>query len=287
MNHHPYLHNKYTSWYYSIIQKAKVRITDCYTEQHHIIPDCFYIENRSKGKRPGWLDGNSNIDDNIVNLTFREHFICHWLLTKMITGRGHHMMEAALSSMKRSNSKSDRPLTSLEYARIKLADKISKTNRKLSEDTKLKISSANKGKKRSEEAKEKMRGRKLSDETKEKLRVKALSRPPMTDEHKSKISKANKGRKRSEESIIKMKETLKLIDPSTRSHPGEKNGMYGRKHSDAVRKAQSLRAKGNRATTGLMRIYNPVTDQGKSIPVNDPIPDGWIKGLRPRNKILN
>ena len=61
---------KYTKWYYNIIQNATLRLPQIviYTERHHIIPKS--------------LDGSNN-KNNLVNLTAREHFLCHWLLTKM------------------------------------------------------------------------------------------------------------------------------------------------------------------------------------------------------------
>ena len=59
---------KYTKWYAQITERARNRILDTYTETHHIIP-------RSLG-------GTDDIN-NLVELTAREHFICHWLLTKM------------------------------------------------------------------------------------------------------------------------------------------------------------------------------------------------------------
>ena len=60
----------YTNIYYSIIEKAKTRIKEpnAYYENHHIIPVSF---------------GGSNKKDNLVSLTAREHFICHYLLTKI------------------------------------------------------------------------------------------------------------------------------------------------------------------------------------------------------------
>ena len=61
---------KYTKWYYNIIQNATLRLPQIgiYTERHHISPKS--------------LDGSNN-KNNLVNLTAREHFLCHWLLTKM------------------------------------------------------------------------------------------------------------------------------------------------------------------------------------------------------------
>jgi ribosomal protein S15P/S13E len=64
-----FLENKYTKWYNSIIENAKLRNVDGYLEKHHILPKCL-----------GGLDNT----ENIVKLSAREHFICHWLLTKMI-----------------------------------------------------------------------------------------------------------------------------------------------------------------------------------------------------------
>ena len=73
-----FLKNKYTKWYFSIIEKAKSSDRKklksnnknyVYYEQHHIIPKSL---------------GGPNSLDNLVLLTAREHFICHFLLTKML-----------------------------------------------------------------------------------------------------------------------------------------------------------------------------------------------------------
>jgi len=88
-----FIQNKYTNWYYSIIENAKTRVLPegTYTETHHIIPASFYKEHNRKG-RIGWLEGNPNSPDNLVDLTAREHFACHWLLTKMTDGEAKMKM---------------------------------------------------------------------------------------------------------------------------------------------------------------------------------------------------
>lgn len=48
--------------------RLKNPLTDIYTENHHILPACF--------------GGSDNIS-NRVKLSAREHFICHYLLTKI------------------------------------------------------------------------------------------------------------------------------------------------------------------------------------------------------------
>ena len=55
--------------YENIIEKAKNRTEELeYYEKHHILPKSL---------------GGSNDENNLVKLTAREHFICHWLLVKM------------------------------------------------------------------------------------------------------------------------------------------------------------------------------------------------------------
>lgn len=83
-----YLQNKYSKCYYSIINRAKSRTLgpEVYAEEHHIIPDCFFINRTRKGQK-GWLTGDPESSDNKVLLTGHEHFICHLLLTKMTEGR--------------------------------------------------------------------------------------------------------------------------------------------------------------------------------------------------------
>jgi hypothetical protein len=76
-----FLDNKYTKWYHSIIQNAKLRTTDEYTEKHHIIPKS--------------LKGD-NSENNLVKLTAREHFICHMLLVRMTENKEKIKMSYAL-----------------------------------------------------------------------------------------------------------------------------------------------------------------------------------------------
>lgn len=78
-----FIDNKYTHWYYQIIDRAKSRILTDYTEKHHIIPKSL---------------GGQNNKDNLVKLTPREHFICHLLLPKMLIGLSKRKMTFALTN---------------------------------------------------------------------------------------------------------------------------------------------------------------------------------------------
>jgi hypothetical protein len=76
--------NKYSQCYYNIIERAKSREKIGYTETHHILP-------RSMG--------GSNDSSNLVELTAREHYICHLLLPKMTDGKNHYKMIYAYTIM--------------------------------------------------------------------------------------------------------------------------------------------------------------------------------------------
>lgn len=83
----PLIENKYSQWYENLVASAQNRIlpVELYFEKHHIIPKCF---------------GGSNENDNLVNLTAREHYIAHLLLWKMkFSKRQHHQMLTAFHAM--------------------------------------------------------------------------------------------------------------------------------------------------------------------------------------------
>lgn len=80
-----FIDNKYTRWYYAIVSRAQLRLISGYHEVHHVVPKSL---------------GGSNATDNLVSLTAREHFVCHWLLTKMISDkRGKQKMNHAFWAM--------------------------------------------------------------------------------------------------------------------------------------------------------------------------------------------
>jgi len=76
--------NKYTRWYYNIVDRARTRDLDGYAETHHIIPKSL---------------GGSNESNNLVNLTAREHYICHLLLVRMTSGSAYQKMLYAYTIM--------------------------------------------------------------------------------------------------------------------------------------------------------------------------------------------
>jgi NUMOD3 motif len=202
--------NKYYRWYFQIIKNAQGRVLDIYSETHHIIPRC--------------LGGNDS-RENLVELTAREHFICHWLLTKFVLiGKGKMdyalwlmiNVENKLQERYKINSKT------YEILRTKLSKTFSKqhTGRKMSEETKRKISETRKKKfkdgtleiKVYDTTRKKLSknrsGYKHTQETKDKIgnahRGKVIS-----DEQKQTLSEINTGKQWAEETRTKLSNTLK------------------------------------------------------------------------------
>lgn len=186
---HPFLTNKYTKWYYTIISTARKRHTNnCYVEYHHIIPECLFINRIRKGPIGSWL-GNPNDKNNLVYLTAKEHFICHLLLTKMSDGIQQHKMIKAAFKMcfSDNNQKRYTKITSriyeylrTQYSIVQCIARKGKPGRKHSDETKKKLSDINKGKKIGPP----------SEETRNKLSA-ALTgrkRPPFSEKWRAKLS---------------------------------------------------------------------------------------------------
>lgn len=90
-----FLDNKYTRVYQLIIKQALIRsLSDVISERHHIIPKSL---------------GGSNCSSNLVNLTPKEHYICHLLLPKMTVDKTHRQkMLYAMWCMINGNGNSKR-----------------------------------------------------------------------------------------------------------------------------------------------------------------------------------
>ena len=97
----------YKKIYYKIIQNRLLNPVDGYYEKHHIIPKSL---------------GGSNNKENIVKLSAREHFICHYLLIKMYSKNSNewYKMIKAFMLMKACSLNQKRYCNSrlYEYQRI-------------------------------------------------------------------------------------------------------------------------------------------------------------------------
>lgn len=94
----------YKKIYYKIIQNRKDNpiLKKEYSERHHIIPKSI---------------GGDNSKENIVRLTAKEHFICHFLLTEMYPYESFewYKMNHAFMMMKSSSKTHKRYFNSRLY----------------------------------------------------------------------------------------------------------------------------------------------------------------------------
>lgn len=254
--------NKYTKYYTLLTNRAKNRTLTEYTERHHIIPQSL---------------GGSNDKDNLVDLTAREHFICHWLLIKMTEGDNRGKMLYALNGMKAENRYQQRYSSAItarvyERYRIEHAKNHSETmkgrappnkGRKMSDEQKALLRERAKanhasGKVYSVESQKKriskVTGQKRSYET--RLRMSkahtGIPKGPMSEEEKLKRSLTMKGKAKPEGFGDKVAERMKQAftenNPNKREdlkkicpHCGTKSGPsgYSRWHGDNCKAKQS------------------------------------------------
>jgi NUMOD3 motif len=200
-----FLNNKYTSWYNTIISRAKTRphMTG-YIERHHIIPKS--------------LSGKDS-SDNLVDLTAREHFICHLLLTKMVTGTDRYKMQKASIMMITRVSPG-------QY-RYKVTNRIYEILKQpidVPQEVRLKMGESQKN--RFKDTSGTFLGKNHSLETRKKMSESASK--PKSLKWKASASKNRKGRPAPNKGIPQTLETRQKISEAVK---GEKNGFFGKHHS--------------------------------------------------------
>lgn len=164
-----FLQNKYTKWYFRIVEYRKLNVPAVYSEKHHIIPKSL---------------GGSNVADNLVRLTAREHLVCHLLLMRMTIGDARGKMIAAANAtayVRRANKIRISPRT---FQKLREALAAKKRGVPRSEETRKKISESHTGKK-------------LSDEAKIAISVsinKHFAENPVSEETRKKIGDAHRGK---------------------------------------------------------------------------------------------
>jgi hypothetical protein len=218
-----FLANKYRKWYLEMIQNPD---DSGYTEKHHIIPKSM---------------GGSNKSSNLVKLSARQHFVAHWLLTKITYGSDRYKMLNAFNIMgaRMNFKKKDTYINSKAYERnkIKLTELRSgmirinngetgkfilqedlesyikagwkkgmraETKRKMSEYKKKNMTNEDRNR-----LGKIMKGRIITESHRENLRKGAKNRPPMKNSTKEKLRIANTGKKKSQEARQKLSEALR------------------------------------------------------------------------------
>lgn len=193
-----FLDNKYTNWYFALVNNALHRTTLGYVEKHHIVPKAL---------------GGDDSAGNLVVLSAREHFVAHLLLTKMVDDK--HLiakLKYAVGKFIQNSPVQNRTFTSWEYKKIR---------ENISEARLGKIHSAASRKKMSDKRKgsvpwnKGVTGITHSKESNEK-RSKTLSGIKRSEEFRTKLSKSKLGHKsgmtglqHSEETKLKMSKSMK------------------------------------------------------------------------------
>lgn len=204
-----FIQNKYTVWYYNIIKKAKTRTLTTYKEKHHIVPKSL---------------GGSNSKNNIAELTLREHFVCHLLLPKMLTGKNRRKM---LHAAWRLAHVCGQKIKSRQYENLKKQRSIAMTGVKNPG-----VSKALSGTKRPAKA--------IAKQIKTTTGVaKPATSIALKGRKNPKVSKALKGRAQPKELVEKRAATLKAMYKA-----GEFTGTKGRTQSAEERLKRSKIMKG-------------------------------------------
>ena len=198
-----FIENKYKKWYFDIIDNAKLNPKQGYVEKHHIIPRCL---------------GGTDDPVNLINLTAREHFICHLLLTKITKGYENQLMNFALGKFIQCSPVQERKFNSWEYKKIRESISIAR------------------------------RGKNHSDETRQKMSAKAKGRIPWNKGKTGVVHSAESNKKRSDtlkgkslEEKVGLDRSLEIRKKIAESKKGKSSGMLGKHHSEETKKKLSNR----------------------------------------------
>jgi hypothetical protein len=203
-----FLQNKYTIWYNKIIDNAKSRLLEGYSEIHHIVPRSL---------------GGTDDPGNLIQLTAREHFICHLLLTKMVSGSSLYKMQKAAQLMCYISGPGQQ-----RYKTTNRIYELLKMSLEVPEEVRLKMSTAQKN--RFSENPGTFLGKQHTGETRKKMSLSAskpkseLWKQSASNKRKGKPA-PNKGKPHTEETKLKI----------SKSVTGEKNGFFGKHHSEEQR----------------------------------------------------
>lgn len=212
-----------------LINKAKNRELNSYKETHHIVPKCM---------------GGTNESENLIDLTAKEHFVIHHILTKLYPK--HKGILWAFLGMRRN-----------PYGKTKINSRMFENFKGKchhTEEHKKYMSELNKGKKLSEEHK-----RKISETRKKRKQLYQQRRSyqgknngmygkHLTEEQKKKISNSSKAywKNMSEEQLNKIKKER------SERFKGDKNPMYGKPLTEEHSK---------KVSEGLKRAYQKMTPE--------------------------
>ena len=175
----------YQKIYNNLINRATRRISEGYVEKHHIVPRCL---------------GGTDAKENIVSLYPEEHYLAHLLLCKVNKGNSKLLYAAMNMTSGSMINNGKRNNKAYGWLRRQYAESMSGNNNPARRIPNLQKEAAKKrvGQKRSEETKARMsaaqKGRTFTEETKQKMSIAAKNKPPISLETREKLSAKSKGR---------------------------------------------------------------------------------------------
>lgn len=177
--------SKYSNLYQKIVENARTKEYNCYTEIHHIIPRCI---------------GGTDDPDNLVRVSYREHYILHYLLTKMYDSDSLVYAFCAMNHMnvnKYSNSRLYESAKKIWIENIKMKPRSIECKNKISNSW---------TEERKESHRKKVSGENhwTSREPKEKVeKITEIMRDNITDEHRRKQGDSLRERYRNDPDLRK------------------------------------------------------------------------------------
>lgn len=211
--------NKYTIWYFSIISMASERevLHNQYMERHHVIPKSI---------------GGSDTADNLVSLTAKEHFVCHHLLTKMVEDPIlKQKMYFAFVSMSRSNQNHSRTLINANtYSRMKALRSTAMVL--MWQDPERLLAASHRQKEKFKDAEFIANFRQAN--------ARYWANSANVESHKRKLvdywsNQENRNAASSRQLELNKNPEIR----AKKANCGEKNGMYGKRHTEEARQAMS------------------------------------------------
>lgn len=271
-----FLNNKYTKWYFNIIESVKCKnriklrksdISYVYYENHHIVPKSL---------------GGSDIKTNLVLLTLKEHYIVHLLLCNMQqTKNNRYKMIDAFRRFCYGNDETKHTRRKYEYWKYLEIEKyndgiwMSSFKNKISNTRKNQYKNPIFAVKHKQIQNNRTLGKSLEEIYGEEKAIEMKNKISSTIKLMYKNCEITLPDRVGENNGMYGKnhslETKKKISEKSKIHSkGEGNGMYGKNHTDETKKKQSeLRKNTIHITNGII---------SKVIHKSDIIPEGWHKG---------
>jgi len=224
------MNKHYHQRYLKFIESRRDRNYDGVVESHHILPKSL---------------GGNNSQENLIELSPREHFLAHWMLWKAYSNR---QMTLAFWSMRMNKSKQRSfRISSKVYQTLK-ENHSNIQSQRMRENNPMQHESS---RQKASETRKKLNWSPSEDHRNQIS--KALSGKPKTKEHAENISKSNKGKPKSDDHKKNMSENHADVT-------GDKNPMFGR----SAAKENNLKW----YTDGISNKFLPENTQ----------PEGWVRG---------